>query len=64
MKPALDTNALNQLFLDARSYNGWQDDTIAKETLEALWNLARMGPTSANSSPMRLTFVVTPEAKE
>jgi len=64
MKPALDTNALNQLFLDARSYNGWQDDTIAKETLEALWNLTRMGPTSANSSPMRLIFVVTPEAKE
>ena len=64
MKPALDTNALNQLFFDARSYNGWQGDTIAKETLEMLWNLTRMGPTSANSSPMRLIFVITPEAKE
>ena len=64
MKPALDTNALNQLFFDARSYNGWQGDTITTETLEALWNLARMGPTSANSSPMRLIFVITPEAKE
>ena len=64
MKTILNDHALNQLFYDARSFNGWHDQAIDKKTLVRLWNLTRMGPTSANSSPMRVIFVITPENKE
>mgnify|MGYP006425532677 FL=1 len=64
MKSALQPSALNQLFHHARSYNSWHSEQISPETLRAVWDLARMGPTSANCSPMRVVFVVSPEAKE
>ena len=64
MKPVLGDKALDQLFNDARSYNGWRDEPIPDGTLQALWNLMRMGPTSANCSPARIVFVVSAEAKK
>ncbi|MBM08226.1 MAG: malonic semialdehyde reductase [Magnetovibrio sp.] len=64
MKTVLNDYALNQLFYDARSFNGWHDQNIDKKTLVQLWNLTRMGPTSANSSPMRVVFVITRKNKE
>ena len=54
---------LDQLFLQARSHNGWLPRDIADAELEALYELVRHGPTSANTSPMRLVFVKTPQAK-
>lgn len=63
MKSALGAAALDQLFNDARSYNGWQDRPVPAETLHRLWALTRMGPTSANCLPARLVFVVSAEAK-
>ena len=56
--------ALDQLFRDARSHNGWQDRPITDEQLHALYDLWKMGPTSANCSPARVVFVRTPEAKQ
>ena len=59
----LDDRALDQLFRKARTHNGWQPigvlDTLLKEAVE----LAKMGPTSANASPLRIVFVRSPEAK-
>jgi 3-hydroxypropanoate dehydrogenase len=63
MKSALGPDVLDQLFLEARSYNGWQERPVAPETLQRLWQVMRMGPTSANCSPARLVFVVSAEAK-
>ena len=60
----LDSNALDQLFLQARSHNVWLDRPISDETLHQLYDLSRMGPTSANSTPMRLVFVKSQAAKE
>ena len=64
MNTPLDTAALNTLFLDARSHNGWTAEPVSDETLEALYALLRMGPTSANCSPARFVFVRTPEGKQ
>jgi 3-hydroxypropanoate dehydrogenase len=55
---------LDQLFRDARTHNGWQDKPITDAQLHALYDLWKMGPTSANCSPARIVFVRTPEAKK
>ncbi len=61
---ALDDAALNLLFRDARTHNKWTDQPVTDDELRALFDLLKMGPTSANSSPARFLFVRTPEAKE
>ena len=67
MNQPLSQDALNQIFLEARTFasnpNPWQDRAVSDAQLEQIWNLARMGPTAANSSPARVVFVRTPEAK-
>jgi len=55
--------ALDQLFRDARTHNGWQDKPITDAQLHALYDLWKMAPTSANCSPARIVFVRSPEAK-
>lgn len=62
--PALDPAALDQVFRTARTYSRWLDRPVSRETLTALAELMRWGPTSANSSPARIAFVSTPEGKE
>jgi len=60
----LNQQALDQLFLQARSHNGWQDKPVTDEQLREIYALARMGPTSANSCPVRIVFVKSAAAKE
>ena len=62
--PIIDKNSLDQLFTTARTHNAWLDQEIADETLQQLFDLAKMPPTSANCSPMRLVFVRSDDAKE
>ena len=64
MTAPLADAALDQLFRSARSHNGWVTDPIPDSTLRQIYELARMGPTAANSSPARFVFVTSPEAKE
>ena len=64
MPDALNQSALDQLFNDARTYNSWSAEPVAEDTLRQLWDLLRMGPTSANCSPARVVFVATPAGKE
>jgi 3-hydroxypropanoate dehydrogenase len=61
---SLNDAAKNQLFLDARTYNGWLDKPVSDEILHEMFDLTKMGPTSANCSPMRIVFVKTQAAKE
>ena len=56
--------SLDQLFRDARSHNGWQDRPLGDEQLHALYDLWKLGPTSANCCPARVVFVRSPEAKK
>lgn len=60
----LDSKTLATLFTEARTHNGWTDKPVSDETLKALYDLTKMGPTSANCSPGRFVFVRSPEAKE
>lgn len=61
---SISQDALDQLFLNARTFNAWQDRPVTEETLHELYNLLKMAPTSANCSPARFYFLTTPEAKE
>jgi 3-hydroxypropanoate dehydrogenase len=60
----LDDAALDALFRQARTHNAWSDQTVTDEDLRAIFELAKMGPTSANCSPARFVFVRTAEGKE
>lgn len=64
MSQSLDPQALDTLFLTARTHSGWLDMPVDDALLRQVWDLARMGPTSANCSPLRIVFVRSPEAKQ
>lgn len=59
----LDDKALDQIFREARSYNGWLDKDVSDEQLRAIYDLTKMGPTSANMQPVRIVWVKSAEAK-
>ena len=56
--------ARDALFCEARTQNVWRDTPVVERDLQAIWELTKMAPTSANCSPARIVFVTTPEAKE
>ncbi|WP_430392392.1 malonic semialdehyde reductase [Dyella sp. 20L07] len=64
MSEMLSEAALDQLFRTARTFNAWLPKEVSDAKLHQLYDLAKFGPTSANSSPMRLVFVKSKEAKE
>jgi 3-hydroxypropanoate dehydrogenase len=61
---ALDDAALDTIFRSARTHNAWTDQPVTDDELRAVFDLMKMGPTSANSSPARFVFIRTPEGKE
>jgi len=64
MSKSVNDEALDILFREARTQNGWEDKPVPESLLRDVWNLSRMGPTSANCSPMRIVFIVSDQAKE
>jgi len=60
----LDDHSLDILFRGARSYNSWKDENVSDVLVQAVYDLMKWGPTSANCSPMRFLFVCSQEAKE
>lgn len=64
VRDPLPDACLDQLFRDARTYNGYLDRSVSEDQLRAIWDLAKMGPTSANSLPARIVWLTTQEAKE
>ena len=63
MNQPLSDAALDQLFRTARTYNGYLDQPVSTEQLHAIWELMKMGPTSANMLPARLVWIRSDEAK-
>jgi 3-hydroxypropanoate dehydrogenase len=53
-----------QLFTEARTQNGYLPDAVTDDTLHQLYELMKWGPTAANSSPARLAFVRSAEARQ
>jgi 3-hydroxypropanoate dehydrogenase len=64
MPARLNDSALDQLFRTARTRNGWKPDPVPESLLREVYDLAKFGPTAANSTPARFIFVTSPEAKE
>jgi 3-hydroxypropanoate dehydrogenase len=63
VRKTLDREALDLLFLNARTQNGWLPTPVSDGQLREIYEIMKMGPTSANSCPARIIFVRTPEAK-
>ncbi len=61
---SISDGALDQLFRQARTHQAWLPEPVPIELLRQIYELARLGPTSANTSPARFVFLTTREAKE
>ncbi len=61
---ALSAAALDQIFREARTYNGWLDRPVSDEQLHAIYELFKMGPTSANMQPARIVWVKSQDKKD
>jgi 3-hydroxypropanoate dehydrogenase len=59
----LSDEGLDLLFRKARSYNGYLDKPVSEDQLRRIWDLMKMGPTSANFLPLRIVWCVSGEAK-
>lgn len=64
MSLPLDDTALDRVFRSARSFNGYLDQPVSEAQLHAIWDLMKMGPTSANQMPARLVWCTSAAAKE
>lgn len=64
MNPIMADKDLDLIFRSARSYSSFLDKPVSDVTLQAIYDLMRMGPTASNSSPARLLFLRSPEAKQ
>lgn len=63
MTTPLNTAALEQTFLNARTVNKFTDQPVTDELLQQVYDLAKWGPTSMNCQPARFVFVRSAEAK-
>lgn len=63
MAKTLADDGLDLLFREARTHYHWLPQPVEDELLTRLYDLMKMGPTSANMSPARLVFIKSPEAK-
>ena len=63
MSELLSEASLDQLFRHARTFNAWLPKDVSDEQLRQIYELAKFGPTSANSSPARVVFVKSKAAK-
>ena len=64
MSKRISSDALDQLFLEARTHNVWMPQDVPDDVLQELVDIVKMGPTSANCCPARFVFVKSEEAKK
>ena len=64
MSEPLNDAALDRIFRTARTANGYLDKPVTTDQLHAIWELMKMGPTSANMLPARLVWCVSDAAKD
>ena len=63
MTNPVDDRSLDQIFRDARSHSAWTDQPVTETDMRAIYELTRLGATSANCSPARFLWIVSDEAK-
>ncbi|MEM9618327.1 MAG: malonic semialdehyde reductase [Pseudomonadota bacterium] len=59
----INDEALDIIFREARTRNGWEERDVTTTLMQAVYDLMKWGPTSANCSPARFVFVTSEEAK-
>ncbi|MCX5392943.1 malonic semialdehyde reductase [Streptomyces sp. NPDC006482] len=64
MSLALDPAAQDLLFREARTANTFTDEPVTDEQVQAIYDLMQYGPTAFNQTPLRITLVRSPEARE
>lgn len=64
MGTLLNDEGLDTIFRKARTHIAWQNKPVPDEVLRAVYDLAKLGPTSANTMPMRVVFVKSAAGKE
>ncbi|MEU6686811.1 malonic semialdehyde reductase [Streptomyces sp. NPDC046832] len=64
MSLVLDPAAQDLLFREARSANTFTDEPVTDEQVQAIYDLVKYGPTAFNQTPLRITLVRSPEARE
>ncbi|MEU7700339.1 malonic semialdehyde reductase [Streptomyces sp. NPDC015492] len=64
MSLVLDAAAQDLLFREARTANTFTDEPVTDEQVQAIYDLVKYGPTAFNQTPLRITLVRSPEARE
>ncbi|MGW5851546.1 malonic semialdehyde reductase [Streptomyces sp. NPDC055254] len=64
MSLVLDSAAQDLLFREARTANSFADEPVTEEQVQAIYDLVKYGPTAFNQTPLRITLVRSPEARE
>jgi len=64
LKTPVSDDALDQIFREARTHTAWSPQPVPMELLHQIYQLAALGPTSANTTPARYVFLTTRNAKE
>lgn len=64
MAKPLSDEALDRLFRTARTANGYTDEPVTEVDIRAIYDLLKMGPTSANQHPARFVWITSQEAKD
>jgi 3-hydroxypropanoate dehydrogenase len=56
--------AIDQIFRQARTYNGYLDKPVSQDHLKGIWDIMKFGPTSANCLPARIVWCISDESKD
>ena len=59
MTTPLDASSLGQIFSEAHTHVSWQDKVIPESLIHQLYDLVKLGPTSANCCPARFVFITS-----
>jgi 3-hydroxypropanoate dehydrogenase len=62
--PAADSRILAQAFTEARTVNRFRPEPVGDDTVHALYDLLKWGPTSMNCQPGRYLFLRSEAAKQ
>ena len=59
----LDAEVMDQLFFEARSANSFSDEPVSDQTLDAIYEATKMGPTLMNNQPLRISWIKSEDAR-
>lgn len=64
MGTPLSEEALDTIFRTARTYNGYDDRPVTQDHVHQIYDLLKMGPTSANQQPARFVWCLSQQSKD